>query len=61
MMEQMMDNPMVASMMNNPDLMRNLMQSNPEMKKLLDSNPQLRVCGAEKFLLLFRYSFLFWA
>lgn len=42
MMEQMMDNPMMASMLNNPELMKSIMESNPQMKKLLDANPQLR-------------------
>jgi hypothetical protein len=44
MMEQMMDNPMMASMLNNPDMMKQIMESNPQLKKILDANPQLRVC-----------------
>jgi ubiquilin len=42
MMEQMMDNPMYASMFNNPDLMKGIMESSPQLKKILDSNPELR-------------------
>jgi ubiquilin len=42
MMEQMMDNPMYASMFNNPDLLKGIMESNPQFKKILDSNPELR-------------------
>jgi ubiquilin len=42
MMEQMMENPMYASMFNNPDLIKGIMESSPQFKKILDSNPELR-------------------
>jgi ubiquilin len=42
MMEQMMDNPMYASMFNKPDLIKGIMESSPQFKKILDSNPELR-------------------
>jgi len=42
MMEQMMDNPIFNAMLNNPDTMKSMMESNPQLKKILDSNPELR-------------------
>lgn len=39
-MNQMMNNPMVQSMMDNPEFMRNMMESNPQVQAMLDSNPQ---------------------
>jgi uncharacterized membrane protein YkgB len=39
-MNQMMNNPMVQSMLDNPDFMRNMMESNPQVRAMLDSNPQ---------------------
>jgi hypothetical protein len=42
MMEQMMENPMYASMFNNPDIIKGIMESSPQFKKILDTNPELR-------------------
>ena len=36
MMRQVLDNPMVQSMMQNPDLMRNMIMSNPQMQQLME-------------------------
>ncbi|EDV27016.1 uncharacterized protein TRIADDRAFT_63757 [Trichoplax adhaerens] len=41
MLRQMMDNPMVQSMLNNPDLMQQLIGSNPQMQQLMERNPEL--------------------
>lgn len=35
-MRQMLDNPMVQSIMSNPDLIRDIMMSNPQMQSLLE-------------------------
>jgi ubiquilin len=39
-MSQMMNNPMVQSMLDNPEFLRNMMESNPQIQAMLDSNPQ---------------------
>ena len=36
MMRQVLDNPMVQSMMQNPDMMRNMIMSNPQMQQLME-------------------------
>ncbi|XP_072050623.1 ubiquilin-1-like [Amphiura filiformis] len=41
MMRQVLDNPMVQSMMQNPDLMRNMIMSNPQMQNLMERNPEI--------------------
>ncbi|GLD98551.1 hypothetical protein PINS_up007248 [Pythium insidiosum] len=41
MMRQMMDSPIVQSIMNNPEIMRSVMQSNPAIQRLMEQNPQL--------------------
>ncbi|XP_076354648.1 ubiquilin-1-like isoform X2 [Tachypleus tridentatus] len=41
MMRQLMDNPMVQSMMNNPEYMRQLITSNPQMQQLMERNPEI--------------------
>eukprot|EP01116_Phalansterium_solitarium_P014433 TRINITY_DN320_c0_g1_i1.p1 TRINITY_DN320_c0_g1~~TRINITY_DN320_c0_g1_i1.p1 ORF type:complete len:302 (+),score=82.39 TRINITY_DN320_c0_g1_i1:500-1405(+) len=41
MMRQMMDNPLVQSMLNNPEFIRSAMMSNPEMRALIEANPEL--------------------
>ena len=40
-MARMMDNPMIQSLMDNPELMRGMMRANPQMRALLESNPEL--------------------
>ena len=42
MMQDMMNNPMVQSLMSNPDFMSNIFESNPQMRAIMDSNPELR-------------------
>eukprot|EP00804_Cyclotella_cryptica_P014095 CCRYP_005553-RC/>CCRYP_005553-RC protein AED:0.18 eAED:0.18 QI:0/0.75/0.6/1/0.5/0.4/5/1520/565 len=42
MMSQMMNNPMVQSLLNNPDFMSQMMESNPQMQSILNANPELR-------------------
>ncbi len=44
MMRQVLDNPMVQSMMQNPDLMRNMITSNPQMQQLMEVSQGGR-CG----------------
>ncbi|CAI5733872.1 unnamed protein product [Peronospora destructor] len=39
--EQMMESPMMQNILNNPDIMRNIMQINPAMQQLMEQNPQL--------------------
>lgn len=45
----MMDNPLVQSMMTNPDIVRNIISSNPQLQQLMEVSPlppyflQLRV------------------
>ncbi|XP_022252412.1 ubiquilin-1-like isoform X2 [Limulus polyphemus] len=41
MMRQLMENPMVQSMMNNPEYMRQLITSNPQMQQLMERNPEI--------------------
>lgn len=41
MMQQIMDNPIVQSMMSNPDIMQQMMLSNPRMRELMDRNPEI--------------------
>lgn len=41
-MQQILDSPMMANLMNNPDLLRNTMLNNPQMQQMLDANPQMR-------------------
>lgn len=36
MMRQMLDNPMVQSLMSNPNVVRDLMMSNPQMQNILE-------------------------
>ncbi|KAK9820265.1 hypothetical protein WJX72_008285 [[Myrmecia] bisecta] len=40
-MSQMLNSPMMQQMMNNPELLRTLMQANPAVQQLMDSNPEL--------------------
>ena len=35
------DNPMMQAFMNNPDLMRTMMQSSPVIQNLMEQNPQM--------------------
>lgn len=37
----MLDNPLVQQMMNSPDTMRTLLQSNPQMRDLMERNPEI--------------------
>merc|ERR1719361_3184722 len=41
-MQQMMQNPMVQSMLNNPEIMQNMFENNPQLRQILDQNPQIR-------------------
>jgi ubiquilin len=41
-MQQIMNSPMMDNLLNNPDLLRNTMLSNPQMQAMLDANPQVR-------------------
>lgn len=42
MLRQMLDNPMVQSLMTNPDIIRDLMMSNPQMQDLMERNPEIQ-------------------
>jgi ubiquilin len=42
MMQQMMNSPMMQSMLSNPDLIRDLMMNNPQLQAMLDANPHIR-------------------
>ncbi|EER16701.1 ubiquilin 1,2, putative, partial [Perkinsus marinus ATCC 50983] len=39
---EMMNNPLVESMMSNPQIMRSLIEMNPQMQQLMQQNPELR-------------------
>ncbi|XP_065362882.1 ubiquilin-1 [Calliphora vicina] len=41
MLRTMLDNPLVQQMMNNPDVMRQLITSNPQMQDLMQRNPEI--------------------
>lgn len=41
MMRQMLDNPMVQSMMQNPDFMQQSLMANPETRRIMEQNPEL--------------------
>ncbi|KAG2389011.1 hypothetical protein C9374_014411 [Naegleria lovaniensis] len=41
MMQQMMNNPFVQSMLNNPDFIREMMSSNPQMQQIMRNNPEV--------------------
>ncbi|CAL5321545.1 unnamed protein product [Camellia sinensis] len=41
MMREIMNMPAIQSLMNNPDLMRNMIMSNPQMREIIDRNPEL--------------------
>nr|CAH8867160.1 unnamed protein product [Trichobilharzia regenti] len=40
-LRNMLDSPLVQSLMNNPEVIRNLFQANPQMRDLIDRNPEL--------------------
>jgi ubiquilin len=40
-MEQMMESPMVQSLMSDPAMMRNIAMSNPQLRQLMEQNPEL--------------------
>ncbi|ORY98018.1 hypothetical protein BCR43DRAFT_490729 [Syncephalastrum racemosum] len=40
-MRQLMDSPMMQSIMNNPELMRSIIMSNPQMRALVEQNPEI--------------------
>ncbi|KZS07264.1 ubiquilin-1 isoform X1 [Daphnia magna] len=40
-LRQMMDNPLVQSLMSNPDYMRQILTSNPQMQQLLERHPEI--------------------
>ena len=41
MLQQMMDNPLIQSLMSNPEMMRQLITSNPDMRDLMERNPEI--------------------
>lgn len=41
MLSQIMENPLVQSMMSNPDLMRQMIVANPQMQHLMERNPEI--------------------
>jgi len=41
-MRQMLDNPLVQSLMSNPDVIREMMMSNPQMQSLIERNPEIQ-------------------
>lgn len=41
MMADIMNSPMMQSMLNNPEFLRNMMTSNPQMRQVMENNPQL--------------------
>ncbi|GLT70631.1 hypothetical protein SLA2020_426960 [Shorea laevis] len=41
MMREIMNMPAIQGLMNNPDLMRSLIMSNPQMREIIDRNPEL--------------------
>uniref|UniRef100_A0A8C1KVW6 Ubiquilin-4 n=1 Tax=Cyprinus carpio TaxID=7962 RepID=A0A8C1KVW6_CYPCA len=41
MLSQIMENPLVQSMMSNPDLMRQMIVANPQMQQLMERNPEI--------------------
>nr|XP_057903236.1 ubiquilin-4 [Doryrhamphus excisus] len=41
MLSQIMENPLVQSMMSNPDLMRQMIMANPQMQQLMERNPEI--------------------
>ncbi|XP_074312839.1 ubiquitin domain-containing protein DSK2b-like [Silene latifolia] len=41
MLREIMNMPAIQSLMNNPDLMRNLVMDNPQMREIIDRNPEL--------------------
>lgn len=40
-MRQVLDNPLVQSLMNDPENMRNLVTANPQMQELMQRNPEI--------------------
>ncbi|KAI8060266.1 hypothetical protein BC940DRAFT_312411 [Gongronella butleri] len=40
-MRQMLDSPLMQSILNNPDFMRSIIMSNPQMRRLVDENPEI--------------------
>ena len=39
--DQLLDNPLIQNMMNNPDLIRNVVSTNPQMQNLMERHPEL--------------------
>lgn len=39
--EQLLDNPLVQNMVNNPEMIRNVVSSNPQIQSLMDRHPEL--------------------
>jgi len=42
MMQQMMNSPFMEAMLNNPDMLRNTINSNPQLQAMMDANPHIR-------------------
>ena len=41
-MQQMLNSPIMESLLSNPEMMQNMMLSNPQLQPMLDANPQIR-------------------
>ena len=41
-MRQVLDNPVTQSLMSNPDVIRQMLESNPQMQEVMDRNPEIR-------------------
>ena len=42
MLRQVLDNPLTQSLMSNPDVIRQMLESNPQMQEVMDRNPEIR-------------------
>jgi ubiquilin len=40
-LDQLLDNPLIQNMMNNPEMIRNVVSSNPQIQSLMERNPEL--------------------
>ena len=38
----MLDNPLTQSLMSNPDVIRQMLESNPQMQEVMERNPEIR-------------------
>merc|ERR1719334_2619729 len=42
MLRQVLDNPLTQSLMSNPDVIRQMLESNPQMQEVMERNPEIR-------------------